>query len=69
MRGTGSTRPGPAWTTSASARASREDLDAWLAHVDGLGFERSEVTEAPHAHLFTCPDPDGTPVEFYWPVG
>lgn len=48
---------------------SREDLDAWLAHVDGLGFERSQVTEAPHAHLFTCRDPDGTPVEFYWPVG
>lgn len=48
---------------------SREDLDAWLAHVDGLGFERSVVTEAPHAHLFTCRDPDGTPIEFYWPVG
>lgn len=48
---------------------SRDDFDAWLAHVDGLGIERSEVTEAPHAHLFTCRDPDGTPVEFYWPVG
>lgn len=49
--------------------ATRDDLDAWLAHADGLGFERSDVTEAPHAHLFTCRDPDGTPVEFYWPVG
>lgn len=47
----------------------RDDLDAWLAHVDGLGIERSDVTQAPHAHLFTCRDPDGTPVEFYWPVG
>ncbi|MFA9444926.1 VOC family protein [Egicoccus sp. AB-alg6-2] len=47
----------------------REDLDAWLAHVDELGLERSPVTEAPHAHLFTCRDPDGMPVEFYWPVG
>lgn len=48
---------------------SREELDRWVAHLDGLGIDHAAVTEAPHAHLVACHDPDGIPVEFYWLVG
>lgn len=50
----------------AIACDQRSDLDAWLAHLDQLGIPRSPVTEAPHAHLATCRDPDGIALEFYW---
>lgn len=46
--------------------ATRSDLDAWVAHLDDLGITHGPVTEAPHAHLVACHDPDGIAVEFYW---
>ncbi len=48
---------------------SRAELDAWIAHLETQGVTRSEVTETPRAHLVTCRDPDGIPLEFYWLVG
>lgn len=47
----------------------RADLDAWVAHLDELGVVHGPITEAPHAHLVACHDPDGIAVEFYWLVG
>ena len=44
----------------------RDELLAWVRHIDDLGITRSDIIEAPHAVLFTCPDPDGIPLEFYW---
>lgn len=46
----------------------RSELDAWIAHLEAVDVPHAPITEAPHAHLVTCRDPDGTPVEFYWPV-
>jgi catechol 2,3-dioxygenase-like lactoylglutathione lyase family enzyme len=45
---------------------TRDDLDAWIAHLDALEVPHAKVTEAPHAHLVACHDPDGIAVEFYW---
>lgn len=50
----------------ALACDERSDLDAWVAHLDRLGIPHGPVTEAPHAHLTTCRDPDGIALEFYW---
>jgi glyoxylase I family protein len=47
----------------------RTDLDAWVAHLDALGVRHGPITEAPHAHLVACHDPDGIAVEFYWLAG
>jgi glyoxylase I family protein len=47
----------------------RADLDAWVAHLDALGVRHGPITEAPHAHLVACHDPDGIAVEFYWLAG
>lgn len=47
----------------------RADLEAWVAHLDALGVPHAPITEAPHAHLVACHDPDGISVEFYWSVG
>lgn len=46
----------------------RDELDAWVARLDELGVSHAPVTEAPHAHLVACQDPDGVAVEFYWLV-
>lgn len=47
---------------------TRSELDAWVARLDELGVPHAPVTEAPHAHLVACHDPDGIAVEFYWLV-
>lgn len=47
----------------------RTDLDAWVAHLDAMGVSHGPITEAPHAHLVACHDPDGIAVEFYWLAG
>lgn len=49
--------------------ASREDIDRWIAHLDGIGVEHGPLSEsavpAPHA-LVMFRDPDGIPVELFW---
>jgi glyoxylase I family protein len=49
--------------------ASRDDIDAWIAHLDGAGVEHGQVFEtaepAPHA-LVVFRDPDGIPIELFW---
>lgn len=47
---------------------TRAELEGWVAHLDELGVAHAAVTEAPHAHLVACHDPDGIAVEFYWLV-
>ncbi|MEX2550707.1 MAG: VOC family protein [Nitriliruptoraceae bacterium] len=47
---------------------NRKELEGWIEHLDAEGIARSEVTEAASAHLVTCRDPDGIPIEFYWRV-
>jgi glyoxylase I family protein len=52
--------------------ATREDLDAWVAHLDALGVDRDPVFEgnepAPMA-LVVMRDPDGIPLELIWFAG
>ncbi len=49
--------------------ASRDEIDKWVIHLDGMGVERGplfEATEpAPRAQV-TFRDPDGIPIELFW---
>jgi glyoxylase I family protein len=49
--------------------ASRDDIDAWIAHLDAAGVEHGAVSQstepAPHA-LVVFRDPDGIPIELFW---
>ena len=44
---------------------SREELDAWAAHLDGLGIEHSEIRTTPIGDLLTVRDPDNIQVELW----
>ncbi len=49
--------------------ATRDELDAWVQHLDGLGIKHDPVFEgnepSPLA-LVTFSDPDGIPLELIW---
>ncbi|HVC21862.1 MAG TPA: VOC family protein [Candidatus Dormibacteraeota bacterium] len=49
--------------------ASRNEIDEWITHLDGMGVERGalfQATEpAPRAQV-TFRDPDGIPIELFW---
>lgn len=47
------------------AVADRDDLDAWAAHLDGLGVERSPVIDATIGWMIVFHDPDGTEHHLY----
>jgi catechol 2,3-dioxygenase-like lactoylglutathione lyase family enzyme len=47
--------------------ADRAGIEAWAAHLDGLGIAHSR-TDAPHATLLVTYDPDGIPVEWFAPA-
>jgi glyoxylase I family protein len=47
--------------------ASRQDLEAWVAHLDALHIEHSGMKETAHGALVTFRDPDNIQLEFYWP--
>jgi mannose-6-phosphate isomerase-like protein (cupin superfamily)/catechol 2,3-dioxygenase-like lactoylglutathione lyase family enzyme len=48
---------------------NREDLDAWVTHLEAMGVEHGQVLEteqpAPHA-LMQFRDPDGVALELFW---
>ncbi len=52
--------------------ASRDDLDAWVTHLDACGVEHGALSEntqpVPHA-LVVFRDPDAIPVELFWSGG
>src|SRR3954470_4500363 len=53
----------------AIAVPAREDVDAWVTHLDALGVEHGPLTtgEAPAPFaLVVFPDPDGIPIELIW---
>ncbi|WP_433063278.1 VOC family protein [Dactylosporangium sp. CS-033363] len=43
----------------------RADLEAWAAHLDGLGVEHSPVIEASIGWLLVFADPDGLALHLY----
>lgn len=45
---------------------SREELDAWAAHLDAKGVEHSGVIEVPPGGILNCKDPDGIALAFFW---
>jgi glyoxylase I family protein len=45
--------------------ASRAELDAWIARLDELGVEHSDVSSSPIGHLITMRDPDNVQVELW----
>ncbi|MGI8925319.1 MAG: VOC family protein [Tepidiformaceae bacterium] len=50
----------------AFAVADRAALEAWAAHLDELGIERSPLNDYGYADAITCKDPDGIALEFFW---
>ncbi len=46
---------------------TREQFDAWVARMDDLGIAHGPVEDTPYALVVTGRDPDGLPVEFFWP--
>ena len=44
---------------------SRAELDAWIATLDELGIEHSEVSSSPVGDLMTLRDPDNVQVELW----
>jgi glyoxylase I family protein len=47
--------------------ASREELQAWVARLDGLAISHSGIKDRPGGALVTFRDPDNIQLEFYWP--
>jgi glyoxylase I family protein len=49
--------------------ADREDLDAWVSHLDAVGVEHDSLVETdeplPHA-MVVLRDPDGIAIELFW---
>lgn len=47
---------------------ARSDLDAWTAHLDGLGVAHGAVrdSDTPRSAAMVVPDPDGIPIELFW---
>ncbi|MBY8879090.1 VOC family protein [Actinacidiphila acidipaludis] len=48
--------------------ADRAALEAWIRHLDGLGFPHSPVRDTGYAEFLTVTDPDGIPWEL-WAAG
>ncbi len=48
---------------------TREDIDAWVTHLEAMGVEHGQVIEStrpgPHALVQFC-DPDGIALELFW---
>ncbi len=48
---------------------TREDIDAWVTHLEAMGVEHGRVIESaqpgPHALVQFC-DPDGIALELFW---
>ncbi len=49
----------------AFAVASREELDAWVAHLDSLGVTHTGVIEAHFGDTVVLRDPDNTQLELF----
>ncbi|MEZ5127997.1 MAG: VOC family protein, partial [Micropruina glycogenica] len=47
------------------AVADRATLDAWIAHLDGLGVAHGDVTRGATGDLIAFRDPDNIALEFY----
>ncbi len=50
----------------AIAVPSRDELDAWLAHLDELGVAHSGAIEIPPGAIANFKDPDGIALSFFW---
>jgi len=46
---------------------SADAVYGWVRRMDELGIEHGPVEDVPHAVVVTGRDPDGIPIEFYWP--
>ena len=49
------------------ACADEADVLEWVSIMDDLGVQHGPVEEAAYALVVTGRDPDGIPIEFYWP--
>lgn len=49
--------------------ASEQEVRNWAARFDELGVRRGPVEDTLYAVVVTGRDPDGLPVELYWPRG
>jgi catechol 2,3-dioxygenase-like lactoylglutathione lyase family enzyme len=45
--------------------ANRQELEAWMDHLDHLAIEHSPIKERPAAFILTFRDPDNIQLEFY----
>ena len=45
--------------------ATRDEVEAWAARLDGLGIEHGPLEDVSYAWAVTARDPDGIPVEFF----
>jgi catechol 2,3-dioxygenase-like lactoylglutathione lyase family enzyme len=47
--------------------ADEADIDHWVRVMDDLGIPHGPVEHPAYAVVVTGRDPDGIPIEFYWP--
>lgn len=50
------------------ACTDREALEGWEAHLDAIGVAHEPLAEHAYGTTLVARDPDGIPVEFFWPV-
>jgi catechol-2,3-dioxygenase len=51
------------------ACTSRQELETWQAHLDGLGIEHGGIVDASYGSGLSFRDPDNLPLEFFAPPG
>ncbi len=51
------------------ACANRGELEAWQAHLDGLGIAHGGIVDASYGSGLSFRDPDNLPLEFFAPPG
>jgi glyoxylase I family protein len=48
---------------------SRAALEAWQAHLEGLGVTQSPIADMPYGHILVFRDPDNIQLELFAPPG